>query len=68
MTPDSICLIDESGYGVTNSVIEKKPKVSVLGVISPPIWRTRKGLDHFGPRRVGFPFDYIPVEELQAHR
>lgn len=68
MIPDSICLVDESGYGVTNSAIKKKLKVSVLGVISPPIWRTQKGLDHFGPRRLGFQFDYIPVEELQAHR
>jgi len=68
MIPDSICLLDESGHGVTNSAVRKKRTVSVLGVLSPPIWRTRKGLDHFGPRRLGFPFDYIPVEELQAHR
>jgi DUF917 family protein len=68
MIPDSICLLDESGYGVTNSAVRKNQTVSVLGVVSPPIWRTQKGLDHFGPRRFGFPFDYIPVEVLQAHR
>jgi DUF917 family protein len=68
MIPDSICLVDESGYGVTNSAVRKKLKVSVLGVASPSIWRTQKGLDHFGPRRLGFAFDYIPIEELQKHR
>lgn len=68
MIPDLICLVDESGHGVTNSAVREGLTVSVLGVRSPAIWRTKKGLDHFGPRQLGFPFDYIPVEELQAHR
>lgn len=65
MIPDLICLVDESGNGVTNSAVRKGLMVSVLGVRSPSIWRTKKGLDHFGPKRLGFPFEYIPVEELQ---
>lgn len=67
MVPDLICLVDRSGYGVTNSKVTKGLTVSVLGVRSPPIWRTEKGLDHFGPERLGFPFGYIPVEELEGH-
>jgi len=66
MIPDLICLVDESGNGVTNSAVRKGVIVSVLGVRSPPIWRTKRGLDHFGPRRLGFSFEYIPVEELHA--
>jgi len=65
MIPDLICLIDESGEGVTNSAVGKEMTVSVIGVRSPPIWRTERGLAHFGPRRLGFPFDYVPIEELQ---
>jgi len=66
MVPDLICLIDESGHGVTNSKVRKGLTVTVLGVKSPPIWRTEKGLNYFGPKRLGFPFDYVPVEELQG--
>lgn len=66
MVPDLICFIDESGHGVTNSKVRKGLTVTVLGVRSPPIWRTEKGLNYFGPKRLGLPFDYVPVEELQA--
>jgi len=66
MVPDLICLLDESGQGVTNSKVREGLTVSVLGVRSPPIWRTEKGLNYFGPKRLGFPFDYVPVEELQG--
>jgi len=68
MIPDLICLVNESGEGVTNSALRRRLTVSVLGVRSPPIWRTEKGLGHFGPRRLGFPFDYVPIEELQRGR
>ena len=68
MIPDLICLVDESGEGVTNSAVRRGLTVSVFGVRSPPIWRTERGLDHFGPRRLGLAFDYVPIEELQNRR
>jgi len=66
IAPDLICVTDEGGHGVTNSAVRKGLAVYVLGSKSPIIWRTEKGLEHFGPRHFGFEFDYVPIERLQG--
>jgi hypothetical protein len=66
MIPDLICIVDASGHGVPNSNVRRGLTVSVLGIKSPPLWRTKKGLDHFGPARLGFPFEYVPIEQLHS--
>jgi DUF917 family protein len=68
MAPDLICLVDKSGNGVTNSGLQKGLEVTVLGIRSAPIWRTAKGLEHFGTERFGFSFQYVPLEQIHGRR
>jgi hypothetical protein len=63
MAPDLICVLDERGYGITNSQLRRGMKVSVIGVGAEKIWRTTRGIELFGPRHFGFNFDYVPVEK-----
>lgn len=49
------------GYPVGEDVV-------MIGVASPPQWRTEKGVALMGPRHFGFDFDFVPIEELQARR
>jgi len=62
--PDLICLVDEKGYGITNSNLKLGVKASVIGARAADIWRTPKGIELFGPRHFGFEFDYVPIEKL----
>jgi DUF917 family protein len=39
-------------------------EVVVIGVRAPDIWRTKKGIELFGPKHLEFDFDYTPVEKL----
>ncbi len=64
MAPDLIIFLDEEGEGITNTVLREGMKVNVIVVKAPEIWRTESGLRFFGPRRFGFDYDYVPVEEL----
>jgi len=64
MCPDPIIVVDTKGYGVTNSELRKGLKVSIIAMRCEPIWRTRRGLELFGPRHFGFKFDYRPIERL----
>ncbi len=63
-SPDPIIVLDQKGYGVTNSEVRKGLKVSIIGMKTEPIWRTEKGLQLFGPRHFGFKFNYEPIEKL----
>ncbi len=64
--PDPIIVVDEKGYGVTNSQMKKGLKVTIIGTKAEPVWRTEKGLELFGPKHFGFRFDYKPIEELAS--
>lgn len=64
--PDPITVVDQKGYGVTNSELMKGLKVSIIGMKAEPIWRTEKGLELFGPKHFGFRFDYKPIERLAS--
>jgi len=64
MCPDPIIVVDQKGYGVTNSELRKGLKVSIIGMKAEPIWRTQRGLKLFGPKHFGFKFGYKPIEKL----
>jgi len=64
--PDPIIVVDQKGYGVTNSELRNGLKVTIIGMKAEPIWRTEKGIELFGPRHFGFKFDYKPIEQLVA--
>ncbi len=61
--PDLICVFDEKGNPVTNPDAKIGMKVTVLGLPSPEIWQSEKGLACFGPRYFGFDVDYVPMLE-----
>ncbi len=63
MAPDLICVLDEDGNGVTNSELRRGMKATVIAVRANRIWRTKRGVELFGPRHFGFDFDYVPVEK-----
>ncbi|MEN2974772.1 MAG: DUF917 domain-containing protein [Candidatus Caldarchaeales archaeon] len=64
MAPDLIMFLNDEGEGITNAVLEEGMKVNVLVSRASKVWRTENGLKFFGPRRFGFDYDYIPVENL----
>jgi len=64
MCPDPIIVVDQKGYGVTNSELRKGLNVSIIGMKAEPIWRTERGLERFGPKHFGFKFSYKPIEKL----
>jgi len=64
MAPDLIIFMSDNGEGVTNSELRAGMKINVVAAKAPEIWRTKKGLKFFGPKRFGFDYDYVPVEEL----
>jgi DUF917 family protein len=59
--PDLICVIDKNGYGVYNRDVRKGMAVSVIGMQSLPLWRTKKGLNLFSPESFGFNIEYKPI-------
>jgi len=63
MSPDLIIVMGSSGP-VTNDGVKIGEEVAAVGVPAPRIWRSERGLELFGPRRFGFNFEYVPVEEL----
>jgi DUF917 family protein len=67
--PDSLCILDaETGRGMSNWVEDLKAftgrRVVVVGVPAAKIWMTKRGLEIFGPRHLGFDFDYTPIKGL----
>ncbi len=64
MPPDCVAFLDDTGRAIMNNALEKGASVHVLAWKSPDQWRTRKGLELFGPRHFGLDFDYVPVEKL----
>jgi DUF917 family protein len=67
--PDSLCILDaENGRGMSNWVEDLKAyigrRVVVVGVPAAKIWMTKRGLEIFGPRHLGFNLDYTPIEGL----
>jgi uncharacterized protein len=60
--PDIICVFDEVNYtAVVNPACEVGCSVSVVGLPSPEVWTTSRGLELFGPRSFGLEFDYFAL-------
>jgi hypothetical protein len=65
MAPDLICLLNSlTSEGITNDKLEKDMEVSVIGIKTPPIWRSKKGLEILSPKYFGFKEKYVPIEKL----
>ena len=61
--PDLICVFDmKTAKPVTNPNIAIGMDVSVIGLPSPEVWRTEKGLELLGPRHFGYNIQYVPLE------
>ncbi len=37
-------------------------RVTVIGILCSPLWRTPEGLKVVGPRYFGYDIDYVPIE------
>jgi DUF917 family protein len=76
-SPDSICVIDRStADGLTSFPdldvgpyrrvrdVDFRPgrEVVVFGIKAHKIWRTKRGVELFGPRHFGFDIEYVPVD------
>ena len=67
MVPDLITVLDlESGIPITTETLRYGQRVTIIGMPSPPIWRTEAGLKQVGPRYFKYDLDYVPIEELVA--
>jgi DUF917 family protein len=69
-SPDLITIVArDTCIGYSNSEIKAGQIVAVVGMKCAPIFRTEKGLKWCGPGYFGFEdLDYVPIEEILAHR
>jgi DUF917 family protein len=67
MCPDSICVVEKDSFeGLSNFVEDKSHDgklVSVYGVKTTDLWRSKRGIDVFGPKHFGFDINYRPFKE-----
>ena len=65
MVPDLICAMDnESGEPITTDGLRYGQRIKIVSISVPPVMRSKKALDLFGPKAFGLDFDYVPVEDL----
>jgi len=64
MPPDLFMLVLDDGTPITNTELREGMVVNGIAAKAPAVWRTKKGLELFGPRHFGLDHDYVPVEEL----
>jgi DUF917 family protein len=66
--PDLICIVDSKtcqGYSnFTENGRYNGKLVSVYGIRAIDQWRTRKGIEVFGPKHFGFDINYKPFEKI----
>ncbi|MFX1301445.1 MAG: DUF917 domain-containing protein [Promethearchaeota archaeon] len=65
-SPDSICVVDaKTGDGIAIDKAELRAEriVSVIGIPSAPQWRTKKGIELFGPSHFQLQMEYTPIEK-----
>jgi len=64
-SPDVIEVVRrKDGEPIVNTDLRVGEEVSILGMAGRSVYRTKKGLKAFGPRRFGFDHEYIPIEKL----
>jgi DUF917 family protein len=62
MSPDLICVLDTvSGTAAGTETIRYGMRVTVVALPAPPVFLTPKGLDHVGPRALGYDLDFRSV-------
>jgi hypothetical protein len=62
--PDLICVLDpETGEAITNPNCKEGVEIAVIGYPAPEKWRSKQGLELFGPRHFGYDLSYRPIEE-----
>src|SRR5271166_2240235 len=62
MSPDLICMLDAvSGEACGTETIGYGRRVSVVALPAPPVFLSRKGLKHVGPRAFGYDLDFRSV-------
>ena len=64
LPPDILTLVSENGTPILNSKVKEGMEVWAIAAPAPRIWRSRKGLELFGPKRFGIDTEYEPVEKL----
>jgi len=65
MVPDLICALDsETGEPITTDGLRYGQRIKIVAISVPPLMRSKKALDLFGPRAFGLDFDYTPLEEI----
>lgn len=65
-SPDSICVVDTitgDGIAINEAELTVERKVTVIGIPSAPQWRTKKGIELFGPSHFQIPMEYTPIEK-----
>jgi uncharacterized protein len=61
--PDLIIVFNENTVEPNlNPYFKEGMKVSVIGLPGPAEWRTKRGLEVFGPAYIGYDMEYIPIE------
>ncbi len=64
-SPDLIEVVRKSdSEPITNTNLAEGDEVSIIGMKSKPIFRSKKGLSVLGPRYFGFDTDYRPIESI----
>ena len=65
MVPDLICALDsESGEPITTDGLRYGQRIKIVAISVPPVMRTKKALDLFGPKAFGLDVDYVALEDL----
>lgn len=65
--PDLITVVDdETTEPVPTERLRYGARVQVIGIMTPPIMRTSRALDVWGPRAFGIDTEYEPLEEVDS--
>jgi hypothetical protein len=68
-SPDLITILDqETGEGITNTIINSGMRVAVVGMKGLEIFRSDWGLASAGPSYFGFNIKYAPIENLMKRK
>jgi hypothetical protein len=62
--PDLVCVLNREGKPVINPEVEEGEEYKIIAFPAPEIWRSRRGLELFGPQYLGLNVEYVPVEEI----
>ena len=62
--PDLVCLLDlDRRAPILNPWVKKGQRIAAFGLPAPPIWRTPRGVEGFGPGYFGYKAKFVPIEK-----